>query len=92
MSSIEFSKAFTMSRDELRGQLDQLAAKLSNELNLECEWQSDDCLDFRRSGAEGQVNIHDDEVALNIKLGMMMSMFRGTIEQEIQTFMEEHIY
>jgi putative polyhydroxyalkanoate system protein len=92
MSSIELNKPFTMPRDVLRGELDQLAAKLSEQLQLKCQWLSDDCLDFRRNGAEGQININDDKVELTIKLGMMMNMFRGTIEQEIQTFMEQRIY
>ena len=92
MSSIELNKPFTMPRDALRGELDQLAAKLSKQLQLECQWLSDDCLDFRRNGAEGKITINTDEVELTIKLGMMMNMFRGTIEQEIQTFMQQRIY
>lgn len=92
MSTIEFSKAFTMPREELDEQLDQLASHLGEKLQLQCEWLSDDCLDFRRSGAEGQVNIGDGELQLTVKLGMLMELFRGTIEQEVQSFMEQHIY
>jgi len=92
MANIEFTKAFTMPRDELRTELDQLAEQLGEKLQLNCEWLSDDCLDFRRSGAEGQINIGEDEIEFTVTLGMLMKVFRSTIEQEVQEFMEKHIY
>lgn len=92
MSTIEINKTFTMPRDELREQLDDLAGQLGQELQLNCEWLSDDCLDFRRSGANGQINISDDEIEMKITLGMLMDLFRGKIENEILTFIDQHIY
>lgn len=81
-----------MPREELRSELDLLADKLADKFQLDCRWSSDDCLDFSRSGAQGQVNITDDEVALTVRLGMLLSAFSGTIEQEVHDFLEEHIY
>lgn len=92
MSQIEISKAFTMPREELRGELDKLATQLAGQLDLNCEWQSDDCLDFRRNGAEGRINISDDELELTVKLGMLMNVFRSTIEDEVKSFLNEHVY
>lgn len=92
MSDIEFNKQFTMPRETLNGELEQLVSDLGQRLQLNCEWLSDDCLDFRRSGVEGRVEIADEELTLTIKLGMLMGAFKGTIEAEIQDFMEQHIY
>jgi putative polyhydroxyalkanoate system protein len=92
MASIEINKPFTMPRDELREQLDQLAAKLGDDLQLKCEWQSDDCLGFKRSGAEGEINIGEAEIGMEVRLGMLMNAFRGPIEKQIQEFLDEHIY
>ena len=92
MSTIEINKAFTMPRDQLREQLDDLAGQLGQELQLNCEWLSDDCLDFRRSGVNGQVDIGDDKIELTITLGLLMEFFRGKIESEILTFIDQHIY
>ena len=92
MSSIEISKEFTMPRKKLRKELDQLAAQLTDELQLECEWQSDDCLNFKRSGATGQINIGKKEVGLAISLGMLLIVFRGAIEEKLQAYFDEHIY
>lgn len=92
MSTIEISKAFTMSREDLGDQLDDLAQQLGQEFQLNCEWLSEDCLDFRRSGVNGQVNIGDEEIELTISLGMLMELFRGKIEKEVLEFIDKHIY
>jgi putative polyhydroxyalkanoate system protein len=92
MATIEINKAFTMPRDKLREQLDGLAEQLGQELQLNCEWLTDDCLKFSRSGANGQVNIGDDEIDLTITLGIIMEFFRGKIEREILEFIDQHIY
>jgi putative polyhydroxyalkanoate system protein len=92
MSVIEIKKAFTMPRRELKGELDELARKLEQQFQLNCEWHSDDCLEFRRSGAQGRIDIGEDEIELRITLGILMELFRGTIEQGIAEFVDEHIY
>lgn len=81
-----------MPRDDLRGELDKLAQKLGQELQLDCEWQSDNCLNFKRSGANGQINIGEDSIDLTITLGMLMELFRDPIEQKLTAFIDEHIY
>ncbi len=81
-----------MPREKLRKELDGLAQQLGQELQLDCEWQTDDCLGFRRSGAEGQINIGEEEFELTITLGMLMEFFRGKIEREIREFIDQHIY
>ena len=92
MASIQINKEFTMPEDELRGMIDQLATKLTDELQVECSRQSDRCLDFKRSGAEGQINISDQAVDLSLRLGLMFSAFRGPIEESIHEFIDENIY
>ena len=92
MATIEIRKAYTMDSEHLKVELDDLASKLGDHFSLECCWQSDSCLDFKRSGAEGQINIDDEEVSIAIQLGFLLNAFKGPIEQEIQDFMDTHIY
>ena len=92
MSRIEISQAFTMPREDLKGELDQLTSELGEQLEFDCDWLSDDCLDFRRSGVAGQINIGDDEFNLTVELGFLMTLFQETIEQEILAFMEQRVY
>ncbi|MGI9343851.1 MAG: polyhydroxyalkanoic acid system family protein [Gammaproteobacteria bacterium] len=92
MASIQITQPFSMPHDELRAGLDQLADKLGQQYQLDCDWQSDECLSFRRTGAEGEVNIGEREIELSVSLGMLMSAFKGTIEKEIKDFIDEYIY
>ena len=92
MADIEMSKVFTMPKEALRDQLQEIADELTDELQLSCEWQTDDCLDFQRSGAAGQINIVDDQIAVTLTLGMLLKPFRGNIKKELEKMLEKHIY
>ena len=81
-----------MPREELEEKLQLLAEKVTNEWQMSCEWQSDDCLGFRRSGVEGEINIDGDEVEFTAKLGMLLRAFRGNIESNVEKFFDEHVY
>lgn len=92
MAAININKGYTMPREELKEQLNELAEKLEQKFQLDCSWQSDDCLGFKRSGADGQLNIREQDLELRINLGFLLQAFKGTIEQQIQEFIDEHIY
>lgn len=92
MASIQIKQAFTMPYDELKEGLDKLAGKLGDQYQLDCGWESGERLCFTRSGADGKVDIGADEIDLEVNLGMMMSAFKGPIEREIQSFIDEFIY
>jgi putative polyhydroxyalkanoate system protein len=47
---------------------------------------------IRRSGIDGQLTVGKQEIELTLNLGMLMSAFKGVIESEITTFIDEHIY
>jgi len=81
-----------MSHAELKQGLDELAEKLGEQYQLECDWQSDDCMGISRSGLDGQLMVGEQEIELTLKLGMLMSAFKGVIETEIKSFIAEHIY
>lgn len=92
MAAIHVTQPYTMSHAELKQGLDELAEKLGEQYQLECDWQSDECLDIRRSGVNGQLTVGEQEIELNLNLGMLMSAFKGVIESEIKTFIDEYIY
>jgi putative polyhydroxyalkanoate system protein len=92
VATIQIRREFTMPRAKLRKELNRLAATMQEQWQLACEWQSDDCLDFRHSGAKGRIEIGAREFELNAKLGILMSPFKGTIEDEICKFIDTHVY
>ena len=92
MAAIHVTQAYTMSHADLKQGLDELAEKLDEQYQLNCDWNSDDCMDIRRSGIDGQLTVGKQEIELTLNLGMLMSAFKGVIEREILTFIDEHIY
>jgi putative polyhydroxyalkanoate system protein len=92
LAYIQIKREFTMPRAKLRKELGRLATSMQDQWHLNCIWQSDDCLDFRHSGARGRIEIGDQEFELNAKLGLLMSAFKGPIEDEIRKFIDTHVY
>ncbi|UCG72746.1 MAG: polyhydroxyalkanoic acid system family protein [Chromatiales bacterium] len=81
-----------MPRKKLRKQLEELTASLQDRWPLECEWQSKNCLTFQHSSVQGEIEIGKHEFELNAELGALMSVFKNTIEDEIDKFIDQHVY
>ena len=92
MASILIRQAYTMPYEELKDGLDKLAGKLGERYQLDCDWESEECLCFSGAGANGKVAIGEEEIDLEVNLGILMSPFKGTIETEIRNFIAEFIY
>jgi putative polyhydroxyalkanoate system protein len=55
-------------------------------LAAECEYtpgEAGDRVRFKRSGAHGELRVTADRFVLDMKLGLLLSAFKGRIEQEI---------
>ena len=91
MASLKITHSFTMSPEDLKAQLDAFATEISSKYQLKCQWQSTNCLSFKRSGVSGEIEIGDTEITLTMKLSMMMGVFKGTIEKDIRKFLLEHV-
>lgn len=92
MATVKINHRYTMADDELKTQLDKLAAEMDSKFQLACHWQQDNCLQFKRGGASGEIVFKDNQLTLTIKLGLMLSAFKSKIQTDIQKFMHEHIH
>lgn len=92
MAKIKLDHNYTIPREELHTKLDELAEEMGSRYQLECKWESDDCISFKRSGAAGEINIDDKQLSLSMKLGMMLAAFKGPIERDIKNFITKNIH
>jgi putative polyhydroxyalkanoate system protein len=83
MSNIHIKRRHRVPRDELRKRVERLAQDLKAKLNADYAWKGDS-LRFKRSGASGSIDIAEDAIELNIKLGLMLSPMKGKIEESIK--------
>jgi putative polyhydroxyalkanoate system protein len=83
MSNIHIKRRHRVPREELRKRVERLAQDLKSKLNADYAWKGDS-LRFKRSGASGSIDIAEDAIELNIKLGLMLSPMKGKIEESIK--------
>lgn len=88
MANIHIKRRHKLGCDEARERVEEVAKVLQTELNANYGWDGD-TLKFKRTGATGSIDVSDDEVELNIKLGVLLSPMKGTIEQKIQKRIDE---
>ncbi len=62
---------------------DRFADELAEKFDLASEWTGD-TLHFKRAGVSGTLALSKGEVAINAKLGILLSAFRATFETHIQ--------
>ena len=83
MATIHVRKKHKLGHAQARKTAEKLAKKLAAEYNAKYAWKGDD-LEFKSTGVNGQLHIKDDEVAIDVNLGMMMRPFKSKIEQGLR--------
>lgn len=89
MSDINICRKHGKSMKEARQAAEHLAGELQDDLDMTYSWDGD-VLSFQRPGVKGQLTLDDDEVAIEIKLGLLFSAFKPMIEKEVHKFFDEN--
>jgi putative polyhydroxyalkanoate system protein len=90
MATINVKRHHQLDRKRLRKEVEHLAQKLSNDLSVDYQWE-DDRLVFKRTGANGFIQIGKDELEIEIKLNLVLTPLKGTIEKNITEYLDEHL-
>ncbi|CAA0088163.1 Uncharacterised protein [Zhongshania aliphaticivorans] len=91
MSTISIRQQHNKSPEELRSLIEQMTVKLEQRYQLNTRWLSSNEVEVARSGIKGRISLGSDEVAVDIKLGLMMGAFKSTIQSEITRSMAEKL-
>lgn len=83
MANINIKRQHSLGRTTARDRVQEIANSLQNKLRAKWSWDGDS-LNFQRSGASGSVIVGDDFVEFKVKLGLLLSPMKGTIEDAIQ--------
>ncbi len=89
MSEIRICRQHGKTLPEARQAAEHLASELRADLDMTYAWNGD-VLNFKRSGVSGELSVDDREVAISIKLGLLLTAFKPVIEQEIHKFFDEN--
>jgi len=82
MANIHIKRNHDLGLSEAKQRVDQIASSLQDKLDAKWAWKGNK-LSFTRSGASGSVDVADDSVEFNIKLGLMLTPLKGKVESAI---------
>ncbi|MFN2287075.1 MAG: polyhydroxyalkanoic acid system family protein [Chromatocurvus sp.] len=91
MSTFHVSKSHSMPREELRETARALADRLRAQHGMRASWQGDDVVAIKGSGFEGRLSIDDQQIKVDVRLGMLASAFQGRLRAEIQRYLDDNI-
>ncbi len=76
--------------EEARRRVDEIAAELYKRYQLRSVWEGDH---MRVTGThvKGRISVAEDEVHIDLKLGLALAMLAGPIRAGIQQAMDEHL-
>lgn len=89
MAKIDIERPHHLGAPEARRVVEQVAADLQQKFGLANQWR-DDVLQFSGAGVNGAIVVSDQAVHVTAQLGLLLSPFRGKIEQDIRTQLDRH--
>lgn len=90
MPDIDITRKHSLTKDELRKTAEELAETLKEKLDARYHWEGDE-LRFRRSGADGKIEVHEDRLRVTITLGLLLKPLRGLIEGKINEYLDKNL-
>ena len=91
MSKIHLKKKFTMTLDEVHEGLEKLGAGLKEAYGMEYEWQGKNRVNFHHKSGKGHIEIHGNELVLDLKLGLMYSAMAPVVKRRITELADEYV-
>lgn len=88
MSQIRVERAHQLGKEVAREKAERLVEKLVSKYDMTAQWNGD-VVELKRSGVTGQVEVAEDKVVVEMKLGMMLSMMGPMIESEINRALDK---
>ena len=82
MATISVVKPHHLTHAKAKSVAEKMAKDLNRRFDLECTWNGDDCR-FTRSGLTGSMHVGEDAIALDVKLGFLLSAVAPSIERAI---------
>ncbi|HET9836546.1 MAG TPA: polyhydroxyalkanoic acid system family protein [Rhodanobacteraceae bacterium] len=89
MARIDITRRHGLGHERARAIVDRIGQDLIRRYAVQTQWQGDTLL-VRRGGIEGRIEVGDDSVRMHARLGLMVGMLKGTIEQEIQRQFDQY--
>ena len=82
MATISVAKHHALSLKRAKGVAEKIAKDLQKRFDLDYAWEGNR-IHFERPGVSGQMLVGRDKITLDVRLGLLLTPLKGTIEREI---------
>ncbi|OHC38402.1 MAG: polyhydroxyalkanoic acid system protein [Pseudomonadales bacterium RIFCSPLOWO2_02_FULL_63_210] len=90
MARIDVQRPHSLGREVAREKAEQLAERLAREYAVRYSWNGD-TLEFKRSGADGRIEVGEDRVRVQLNLGLLLSAMSSSIKREIEEVLDKSL-
>jgi putative polyhydroxyalkanoate system protein len=90
MANINIRRTHHLSKDDARQRVEDIARDLKQKLQIDYQWKGDS-LQFKRSGAQGSIDLGEDFLEVKVKLGLLASAMKDKIESSIQEKIDSYL-
>lgn len=87
MARIHLQHDHSLGLEAAKARINDIASQIQSRLGVETEW-SGNTLSFRRSGANGTIDVGDKSVTIEAELGLLMSPFKGEVEKQLRGYLD----
>ena len=91
MGTISLTQKTSKSLDEVKQIAESLAGDLKQKFDIDSKWIGERAMEFQRKGLQGSLQVVDEAVKIDMRLGMMLSAFSTRIKTELQREMAERL-
>lgn len=88
MAVIRIKRTHHLPRADLRGHIETLAREIEEKLQARCRWDGDTA-HFSRSGASGSIKLDDQEIAVEIALGLALTPLKSRVERTVNERLDQ---
>lgn len=82
MATISISRKHSLTHKKAREGAEKIARDLQKRFELDYAWEGDH-VNFERPGVSGRMLVGKDNIALDVKLGWLLTPLKPAIEKEI---------
>lgn len=90
MATISIGKKHHLSHKKAKGVAEKIAKDLNKRFDLDYAWEGDH-VEFERPGLSGRMHVGKEEIRLDVRLGLLLSMMRPALEKEIHAQLDKLI-
>lgn len=88
MPSIDIKRSHSRPLPEARAAVQRVADHIASKFDVACEWNGN-TLNFQRSGVDGHIKVSARQVHVTADLGFLLMALRGSVEREVNRYLDE---